>query len=157
MRYAKQRGFLSKSILSSLPNILLIAAVAAGVIYAFKEFRSLYIEKGANETALFYRDLKDTAEKRIRELEKELEQLSKAEADAMDKAVQEALEKRQQEVDEYTKTIEVYKTRNNELIAQLRRHTTDRPVTKTEPGSLSDIAVNSINRMIDHSNRGTQP
>lgn len=149
----RQGGFVSIGTLEKLLEFVPYIMVGLFVFLGFLELRSLYIEKGKNEVASQYRESLTKANDELRDLKAQLEHQSRTEADAVDKAVKEALSERNRELEEYRKSVEAYRSQNASLLSQLKKHSTDKPVVTTEPGSISDIAVNSINRMIDSTNR----
>lgn len=148
----KQRGFVSPK---NALQIAIVVGVVAVVFFGFREFRSLYIDKGKLQVMEQYRDIIDAANKETQDLKRQLEEASKTKADDVAKAVQDALAERQSTLDDYAKELEAYKTRNASLLSQLRTKPSDRPVVRTEPGTISDVAVNTINRLISDTNNRT--
>ena len=152
MRSSKQAGF-------ALTTTMIVAAVAtalitSGAFFGFREFKANYLEIGEFRATEKLRAQIDGLQKSLEEKRKEIEGFAIEKADAVKQAQDELKLSHQIEVDSYKSTVAAINAKNQKLIAELTKAKapSDRPVVNTQVGKLSDVAVNSINRMLSRFN-----
>lgn len=148
MRSSKQAGF-------ALTTTMIVAAaitalIGSGAFFGFREFKANYLEIGERRAIDKFRDQVDSLKKDLEEKRKEIEGFAIEKADAIKQAQDELKLSHQIEVDSYKNTVAAITAKNQKLIAELTKAKapSDRPVVNTQVGKLSDVAVNSINRML---------
>lgn len=130
--------------------VVATALIGSGAFFGFREFKANYLEIGEFRATEKLRAQIDGLQKSLEEKRKEIEGFAIEKADAVKQAQDELKLSHQIEVDSYKSTVAAINAKNQKLIAELTKTKapSDRPVVNTQVGKLSDVAVNSINRML---------
>lgn len=144
---SQQQGMISLTLIAWLVGIGLLGA---GTFFGFREFKSNYLEIGELRATERFRDQIDKFKTDLEEKRREIEAFASEKADAIKVAQEELKLAHDMEVSNYQKSIAAANAKNQKLLAELTKlkAPSDRPVVNSTPGKLSDVAVNSINRLL---------
>lgn len=146
----RQQGFAIPALGQLIAGGVVLAALVAGGWFLFSEFKTNYLELGQLRATKAYMEQINSLRADLDAKRKEIESFAVEKADAVKVAVEELELAHKAEVDNYARTVEAYRSNNKKLLAELSKtkRKTDRPVVNTTPGKLSDVAVNTINRLL---------